>query len=402
MQNETIMKKIFTSISILISAISFSQSTTVVISQMYGGGGGSTGTYINDYVELHNISNTTQDISGMTIAYGSGTGQFGSSASNYFTFPASTTIAAGKYLLIQCGASGSAGAALPVTPDIVTSNISASGTNGKMALVTASFTFNACGATASPCTLPNSNIVDLVSYGTANNAEGGAAANNGASLTSTQGCVRKNNGCTDTDNNNADFDIVSAPVPRNSASSVVNCTLLPLSLTSFNASLINNSVQMNWNTYNEVNVNNFLIERSVDGRNFASVGTEAAKNSVGNNSYSYTDIKPLSGVSYYRLKIIDKDASYKYSQVVVINNKASINVEVFPNPVVNSVTISHPKAIAGAVIRIISPMGNVLQTVPVQIGSIQTGMEVSSLQKGNYILVFDNNGERRTTKIVKQ
>lgn len=397
------MKKIFTSISILISAISFSQSTTVVISQMYGGGGGSTGTYINDYVELHNISNTTQDISGMSIAYGSNAGQFGSSSTNYFTFPASTTIAAGKYFLIQCGASGSAGAALPVTPDIVTTNVSASGSTGKMALVTASFTFNACGGSGSPCTLPNSTIVDLVSYGTANNAEGGgAAANNGVALTSTQGCVRKNNGCTDTDNNNADFDIVSAPVPRNSASTVVNCTLLPLSLTSFNASLINSSVQMNWNTYNEVNVNNFLIERSIDGRNFASVGTEAAKNSVGNNSYSYTDIKPLSGVSYYRLKIIDKDASYKYSQVVVINNKASINVEVFPNPVVNSVTISHPKAIAGAVIRIISPMGNVLQTVPVQVGSIQTGMEVSSLQKGNYILVFDNNGERRTTKIVKQ
>lgn len=369
---------------------------------MYGGGGGSTGTYLYDFVELHNVSNTTQDISGMSIAYGSATGQFGSSATNYFTFPASTTIAAGKYLLIQCGSAGSAGAAFPVTPDIITTNISASSTNGKMALVTAAFTFNSCGATATQCTLPNANIVDLVSYGAAGNAEGGAPTNSGTSLTSTQGSVRKNNGCTDTDNNNADFDIVTAPIPRNSSLSAVNCTLLPLNLTSFNASLMNSSVQMNWNTYNEVNVNNFLIERSADGRNFASIGLIQAKNSVANNTYNYSDIKPLSGVSYYRLKMIDKDASYKYSQVVVINNKAALNVEVFPNPVVNSVTISHPKAITGAVIRIISPMGNVLQTVPVQVGSIQTGMEVSSLQKGNYMLVFDNNGERRTTKIVKQ
>jgi len=178
--------------------------------------------------------------------------------------------------------------------------------------------------------------------------------------------------------------------------------LLPLNLSQFSASLINNSVKINWNTYNEVNVNNFLIERSADGRNFASVGSENARNTVGNNSYSFTDIKPLSGVSYYRLKMMDKDGSYKYSQIVVINNKAALSVEVFPNPVVNSVTISHPKGLSGAVIRILSPMGNTLQSIPVQVGSVQTGMDVSNLQKGNYIVVFDNNGERRTSKIIKQ
>jgi hypothetical protein len=100
--------------------------------------------------------------------------------------------------------------------------------------------------------------------------------------------------------------------------------------------------------------------------------------------------------------MIDKDGSYKYSQIVVINNKAALSVEVFPNPVLNSVTISHPKGLSGAVIRILSPMGNTLQSVLVQVGSVQTGMDVSNLQKGNYIVVFDNNGERRTSKIIKQ
>ncbi len=396
------MKKIFTFLFAIIAVLSFGQSTTVVISQAYGGGGGSTGTYLNDYIELHNISNSSKDISGFVLAYGSSTGQFGSSSTNYYTFPAATSIPAGRYLLIQCGASGSAGAALPVSPDITTTNMSMSGSSGKVALFTAAFVANSCGATATLCTLPNATIVDLVSWGAAGNAEGGAPTNSGSALTSTQGSVRKNSGCTDTDNNNADFDIVSAPVPRNSISTEVNCTTLPLNLSSFNASLINSSVQTNWSTYNEVNTQNFLIERSVDGRNFASVGNVDAKNISGNHNYSYTDIKPLNGVSYYRLKMNDKDGSYKYSQVVVINNKASISVDVFPNPVVNSITISHPKAVSGAVIRIISPMGNTLQTVPVQVGSVQTGMEVSSLQKGNYIVVFENNGERRTTKIVKQ
>ena len=71
-------------------------------------------------------------------------------------------------------------------------------------------------------------FVDWVAYGaggngTAGNGEGGTSVNNGAALTSSQGGVRKNGGCTDTDNNNADFDVVTAPVPRNSASPASVC-----------------------------------------------------------------------------------------------------------------------------------------------------------------------------------
>src|SRR5690606_32652459 len=67
------------------------------------------------------------------------------------------------------------------------------------------------------------NIIDLVSYGTANNAEGGVSVNNGALLTSVQASVRKMNGCQDTDNNNADFDVVTNAVPRNSSTPVATC-----------------------------------------------------------------------------------------------------------------------------------------------------------------------------------
>ena len=197
-------------------------STTLVISQAYGGGGGATGTYLNDYVELKNISATPQSTAGLSLMYGSATGQFGSSATNIFALP-SVTIQPGAYYLVQLSTPGSAGAPLPVTPDATTTNLSMSGTNGKVALVTSAFAANTCGATATPCTLPNAAIIDLVSWGTANNAEGGASTNGGASLTSVQGNVRKNNGCTDTDNNNADFDIITAPVPRNSASPVNVC-----------------------------------------------------------------------------------------------------------------------------------------------------------------------------------
>ncbi len=203
-------------------------STTLVISQAYGGGGGTTGTYLNDYVEIKNISNTTQSLAGLALYYGSSTGQFASSATNAYTLTG-TSLAAGKYYLIQLSSAGTGGVALPVTADETTTNLSMSGTNGKVALVVAaSLPVNTCGATATPCTLPNAAILDTVSWGAATNAEGGAPTNGGVALTSVQGNVRKNGGCTDTDNNNADFDIITAPVPRNSATTAALCGAPPI------------------------------------------------------------------------------------------------------------------------------------------------------------------------------
>ncbi len=215
------MKKLFTLLFVLISLLSFSQSTTVVISQVYGGGGGSTGTYLNDYVELHNVSSTAQSLNGMSLQYGSATGQFGSAATNIFALP-NVSIPAGGYFLVQLSAPGSAGAPLPVTPDAATTNLTMSGVSGKVVLANQT-TALGCGATATPCTLPSAAIIDLVAWGTSNNAEGGVSVNNGVAITSTQGAVRKTNGCTETDNNNADFDVITAPVPRNSASTVLIC-----------------------------------------------------------------------------------------------------------------------------------------------------------------------------------
>ncbi len=69
-----------------------------------------------------------------------------------------------------------------------------------------------------------SRIIDLVSFGASNNGEGGTTVNNSTALTNQQGGVRKSAGCQDTDNNNADFDVVASPIPRNSASPLHLCT----------------------------------------------------------------------------------------------------------------------------------------------------------------------------------
>jgi hypothetical protein len=204
-------------------------STTLVISQVDGGGGGATGTYLFDYVEIKNVSNVPQSLNGLSLYYGSAVGNFASTAGNAFALP-SVNLNPGQYYLVQTGPTGSAGAAFPVTPDATTANLTMSAASGKVALVNGStLPINTCGATATPCSATQLGfIVDWVAYGaagngTAGNGEGGTAVNSGSALTSTQGAVRKTAGCTETDNNNLDFDVITAPVPRNTSSTATPC-----------------------------------------------------------------------------------------------------------------------------------------------------------------------------------
>jgi hypothetical protein len=115
----------------------------------------------------------------------------------------------------------------PMANDVRISQVYGGG-SGKVALANIA-TALGCGATATLCTLPDARIVDLVSYGASNNAEGGVSVNNGTALTNQQGGVRKLQGCQDTDVNNDDFDVLSgvALQPRNSSSPTNSCVTSP-------------------------------------------------------------------------------------------------------------------------------------------------------------------------------
>ncbi|HJQ31529.1 MAG TPA: tandem-95 repeat protein [Pyrinomonadaceae bacterium] len=202
-------------------------STSVVISQVYGGGGATTGSpaYKYDYVELFNTSNAAVTVGGYSLQYGSSTGNFGASSSQIYAIPAGTSIPAGKYLLVKLGGAGTVGP--DFTADLTSGNLSMSATAGKVALVNSASALS-CGATATPCSLPDARIIDSVAWGGSNNGEGGTTVNNGTSLDSTKGGVRKSNGCQDTDNNNSDFLVATtsttpALVPRTSTSPAQTC-----------------------------------------------------------------------------------------------------------------------------------------------------------------------------------
>jgi hypothetical protein len=388
------MKKIFT-LFLLINAFGLlktnAQSTTVVISQVYGGGGGSTGTYIYDYIELHNISNSVQDISGLRLVYGSSAGNMGSSSSNIYTFGTGTTLPVGGYFLLQCGAAGTAGAAFPVTADSVTTGFSMSGSSGKVALVKSTFTVN-----TAITVIPTADVVDWVAYGAGTPAEGGASVNNGVALTSTQGCVRKTNGCTETDNNNLDFDVITAPVPRNRASTAVNCTTTPIKLSSFNAIGLKNSVNLSWLSHADQTGGSFVVERSIDGSNFENISTINA-NSLGNASYEATDRNlPAVKTLYYRLKIVNADGKYEYSNIQKVQLR-DVKLTVSPNPASNEILINASENIKAVEVYDIRGRRMMIKD---NINQNQTRINVTTLKDGSYIVKTLVDGEVTTNQIM--
>ena len=229
------MKKIFTILLVLISIQSFSQSTTLVISQVYGGGGNAGAPFNADFLELHNISGVAQSTSGLSVQYASATTT--GAWTGVFALPAAS-IPAGGYYLIRMSTIGAIGAALP-TPDAAPSagnEIAMSATNGRVALVNGITPLSAC---------PTASVIDLVGFGSSICFETLATP----VLSNTTAALRNNNGCTDTDNNSLDF-TVAAPAPRNSASTVVVCgaaspTLTASALSSFGNVCINTTAGPN-------------------------------------------------------------------------------------------------------------------------------------------------------------
>ncbi len=111
---------------------------------------------------------------------------------------------------------------------------------------------------------------------------------------------------------------------------------LPVELNSFTARVAEkDKVLLSWQTASEENSKEFVIERSSNGDRFEAIGSIPAKgNSADISNYHFTDSKPLLGTSYYRLNIIDKDASYEYSNVESVTLDKKIKMTLSPNPAV--------------------------------------------------------------------
>ncbi|MBS1735308.1 MAG: T9SS type A sorting domain-containing protein [Bacteroidetes bacterium] len=169
---------------------------------------------------------------------------------------------------------------------------------------------------------------------------------------------------------------------------IVSSIPLPVTLTNFNARKGGVSNTLTWSTSQEINSNYFSIQRSEDGTIFSEIGkVNASGNSTTIRNYSYVDVKPVKGINYYRIKMVDKDNSGKYSDIRNVRNDALLVFSIYPNPVSENLILEWNSVEAGkAAITITDEAGRVFYNNEsiVNSGNNKLTIEVAKFAKGIY------------------
>ncbi|SMD31950.1 Por secretion system C-terminal sorting domain-containing protein [Reichenbachiella faecimaris] len=180
---------------------------------------------------------------------------------------------------------------------------------------------------------------------------------------------------------------------------------LPLDFLSFSGHYDNEEVQLDWVTANEINVSHFEIEHGLDGSTFVAIGnTEAANVKASENDYSYTHGSPSISTNYYRIKVMDFDGEFTYSEIIKVDSPLyTFEVNYYPNPVDEMLTIETNEKLDNVNIQIISITGGVvLQQVLSGIYSSEFKIDVSSLKTGVYHVLINTNHSNEKFRILKK
>lgn len=175
-------------------------------------------------------------------------------------------------------------------------------------------------------------------------------------------------------------------------------TILPVELTEIQARTTDDlKAEVEWTTSSEVNSKEFQVERSRDGVSFVHIGTVAAAgNSTEPITYTFLDEDTSNGISYYRLKMVDQDGEFEYSDLVyVIVKIPEDNVKIFPNPVSKSQEIIVQmvgQSDMASRIRVYDTTGKSVYSADILAGQESFSIPTDSFSQGFYLVkVISNN-----------
>ncbi|MFK8008387.1 MAG: lamin tail domain-containing protein [Saprospiraceae bacterium] len=308
----------------------------------------------DEFVEICNNSAVPVDISGWTLG----------NQSQTFTFPAGTTLANGDCVLLVGQWDGSA--TIPSLVFQFNSNGNTFNNNGGLILL--SNGINTC----------------TVSYGNGNCI--GSNCDNWADII-TDGCPLLSGG----------VDCGYIPTPLLGG--------LPVELTSFESKVLdNNSVILFWQTASELNNSHFVIEHSRDGERFKEIGRETGKGTTTNaHAYSMKHERLAKGHHYYRLKQVDYDGKYEYSNILSAELKLTLaDVSIAPNPAMGKVTIfiDTPISIAASY-QLVNMQKEVMLEKTIARGNSSFEIDMTNLPGGVYFMRFYVDQQVIAKKIVK-
>jgi trimeric autotransporter adhesin len=368
----------------------------VVLAEIYGGGGNAGAPYTNDYIVIYNPTVSSVDLTGWSVQYNSAT----STITTWQVTNLSGTISANSYYLIQEASGGAVGTALPLAPT-VTDSIKMNSTTGKVVLSNTT--------TAFAVQVPSgSSVIDFVGYGSTANAYEGTGFAYAPSNTSS--IRRKSNAGTNIYGNGNGYDGEDNSLDFYVETNLIANPPLPVEMTSFTAVAQKMSAQLKWNTATEVNNYGFEIERrQIAESNWQKVGFVAgAGTSNSAHAYTYADNNLSAGKYAYRIKQIDNDGAFKFSNSTEVEISMPKELKLFgnyPNPFNPSTKVQFTVPENGNVrLSVYNVLGQEVMTLfdgAAEAGNLyETTFNASRMATGLYFSVLEYGGQRITHKML--
>lgn len=175
-------------------------------------------------------------------------------------------------------------------------------------------------------------------------------------------------------------------------------TVLPVELIDFKAVVEKeNKVELVWKTASEIDNAGFEIEKSSNSKVWKNISfVKGNGTTLDQQTYHFTDETPLKGINYYRLKQIDFNGEYEYSEVVAVNIGAENTISIAPTLAQNELDI---RVTGKANLIIMNAAG--IKVKQLVIMNRQT-INIADLMSGTYFLLVEMNGRTEALRFMKQ
>ena len=222
---------------------------------------------------------------------------------------------------------------------------------------------------------------------------------------------------TSTELNLADSNFIDLDINTDTLSSAADrffvvfekITIVPVTITSISANRnADKTIMVKWKVENEININNYSLERSADGQNFTGI---TSRNPLANNgsaaAYQYNDANPNNANNFYRIKAIGLSGQVQYSAIVkVAPLQETASVLVYPNPVENkTINIHFVNQVAGTyILQLTNKLGQEVYSGSIEIDDANITRSIildKSIAVGNYQLcIVDANAKKSVQQII--
>lgn len=185
--------------------------------------------------------------------------------------------------------------------------------------------------------------------------------------------------------------------------------VLPVKIAAFNAAAVDNTVRLSWQTEEELNIKDYIIQRSetADFSSYLVVGVVNAYGNSRSNSYSFADeaIPAANKTFYYRLLVRETNGKGTFSQVkaVKVLNKEKLAVDIYPNPAKDElvkIRFSVPPSFVS--ITIFNHLGQIVNSQkPVPVPGVAMSINMAGYSAGTYFIGICTGNEKIVRKLVK-